>query len=1147
MPSCPVCSKSCHSYQNVVECSTCKKWVHHGNRLKCSGLTDAEFEEHTLDEFKPFECDFCVSLRISRENNSIFVKLPFPVECEENIFGKPLPTPKPDVTSMSPEQLKKFVKQCDEIKDFVTKSHESENDQLSTTINSQYYDIKKFNKAKIDKNSSLGLFHVNIASLNAHIDDLRDELSRLDFNFDVIGISEHRIKKGQKSSNNIDLQGYSDFKFVSSETACGGTGFYINNKHNFRERDDLELNLSSDCEAKFIELMLPDRKNLIVGCIYRHPSSKLAINDFNELHIQPILHKISKEKKECALMGDFNIDFLKSQGNNAASKFYSSLQSYFYSPFILQPTRLRSKTLIDNIFFNSLDYHSHSGNLLFELSDHLTQFLILEGYVKERSLLDLKITKKDFDNFNEREFEEVVINGVNWEEICMIRIGDASASFKSFHDTFNFHLDEMAPDHEVSHKELKLMLKPWITKDILAKCDKRDDMLKQFKSEKNPVIANQLYREYKTLRNEITSDKRRGKKAHNIAQFEKNKNAISTVWKSIRSLVNMKPGKKSSIKLTDENDSLISDPKIIGNIFNDHFSTLGAKVQQKIPNVQGDFRDYLKRKGKNNKAVINPDGHSFFLSPTIPDEVEKIIDKLNLSKSTGPNGIPVFILKAFKAFFAYWLSKLINLCFETGEFPLMLKIAKVVPLHKKESVLNFLNYRPISLLSVFSKIYEKTIYVRIYSYLEKYNMIYSKQFGFRGNHSVNHAIISFTEHIRSLLDKGEYVCGIFVDLEKAFDTVHHDILCEKLEFYGLRGNINKLIKSYLSNRKQFVSINGYDSEIKDVTCGVPQGSSLGPLLFLLYINDLRLSLSETSCGHFADDTFIVFNSKKPKTIETVINFELKKVSKWLRLNKLSLNAAKTEVIFFRSSRHSLNYDKVSIKMNGLKLTPVDYIKYLGMYIDKNLDWNQHIQELTKKLNRANGILSKLRYNTTLDICVQVYYAIFYSYLIYGCNVWGFTSEENINAIQVLQNKCIRIMTFAPYNSNVDQSFLDLKLLKVREVIKSQQLKVVYDFHDKSLPDDLMDLFRLSTNVHTTNQTLNSALNNLIHIPKINTVSYGNHSIRYYCAKLWNQKFRTGSFRIDANPANDVKLCNVNSIHYFKKKLKQHFLYEYSLQ
>ena len=1148
MPStCSVCSKSCYSSQNVVECSTCKKWIHHGNRLRCSGLTDVEFQEHSLDEFKPFECDYCVSLRISHENNAIFVKLPFPVECEENVFGKPFSIPKPDITSISPEHLKKFLKQYEEIKDLITKSNETENDQLTSTINSQYYDIKKFNKTKIDKKSSFGLFHANIASLNLHIDDLRDLLGRLDFTFDVIGISEHKIKKGQEPSNNIDLQGYNEFIFEPTETDYGGTGFYINEKHDHIVRDDLTRNFPSDFEAFFVEIILPDRKNLVIGCIYRHPSSKLSVNDFNEQHIQPILHKISREKKECALMGDFNIDFLKSLGTNAASKFYNSLQSYFYTPFILQPTRLRSKTLIDNIFFNSLDYHSHSGNILFELSDHLTQFLILEGYVKERTLLDLKVFKKDFKNFNEREFEEIVVNGVNWEEICMVRIGDASASFKSFYDTVNFHLDEMAPEHEVPIKELKLMLKPWITKEILDKCDKRDDLLKKFKSEKHSDTATKLYKEYKTLRNQITTDKRRGKKAHNIAQFEKNKNSISTVWKSIRSLVNMKPGKKSNIKLLDESNNIISDPKIIGNIFNDHFSTLGAKVQLKIPHEQGDFREYLKRRGSDNKVIINPGDHSFFLSPTIPEEIEKIIDKLNPSKSTGPNGIPVFILKAFKGFFSYWLSVLINLCFETGEFPLMLKLAKVIPLHKKESVLNFLNYRPISLLSVFSKIYEKTIYVRIYSYLEKYNMIYSKQFGFRGNHSVNHAIISFTEHIRSLLDQGEYVCGIFVDLEKAFDTVHHDILCEKLEFYGLRGNVNKLIKSYLSKRKQFVSINGYDSEIKDVTCGVPQGSSLGPLLFLLYINDLRLCLSETSCGHFADDTFIVFNSKKPKTIETVINHELKKVTKWLRLNKLSLNAAKTEVIFFRSSRHSLDYDKLSIKMNGYKLTPVDYIKYLGMYIDKHLDWNQHLQELTKKLSRANGILSKLRYNTTLDICVQVYYAIFYSYLIYGCNIWGFTSEENVNAIQVLQNKCIRIMTFAPYNSNVDQSFLDLKLLKVREVIKLQQLKVAYDFHDKNLPDDLMDLFRLSSNVHTTNQILNSALNNLIHIPKIKTVSYGNHSIRYHCAKLWNQMFRNGTFPIDSNPAHDVNLSKVNSFHYFKKKLKQHFLYGYSLQ
>lgn len=167
----------------------------------------------------------------------------------------------------------------------------------------------------------------------------------------------------------------------------------------------------------------------------------------------------------------------------------------------------------------------------------------------------------------------------------------------------------------------------------------------------------------------------------------------------------------------------------------------------------------------------------------------------------------------------------------------------------------------------------------MYKYLDKYNLIYSKQFGFRSNHSCNHAIISLTEHIKKLLDDGQIVCGVFVDLEKAFDTVHHSILCDKLNAYGLKGKINDLLKSYLSNRKQYVPLNGAESSLEDITCGVPQGSTLGPLLFLLYINDFRLCLNETSSGDFADDTFIIYNSRKLKSIKTVINTELKQVLK----------------------------------------------------------------------------------------------------------------------------------------------------------------------------------------------------------------------------------------------------------------------------
>ena len=1109
-------------------------------------MTDAEYEEHMKDEFKPYECDHCVAVKIAEENKSIFVQLPFPVECEGNIFGKPAEKIKPDVSSLTPDQLKKFIKNCDAIQDQLDTEKDDDEKLVSTSVNSKYYNINKFNKIRFDEKSKFGLMHVNIASLNLHIDDLRSVLSRLKLDFDVIGISEHKIKRGCTPSNNINITGYDEFKFEPTDTTHGGAGFYIKSGLNYKVRYDLNLNDSPHVEAMFVEIFLEDRKNLVVGCVYRHPSSDISIPDFTEKYLEPILYKVNKEKKECVLMGDFNINLLNSTGGeNAVSKYYNNLSSYFFTPYILQPSRLSSKTLVDHIFFNSLEYHSYSGNLLYELSDHLTQFLVLEGFVKERSLPETLMFKKDFKQFNEREFEETVINGLDWEEICMIRIGSPSASFKSFHDTLNFHIDEMVPSKKITLKQFRLMQKPWITKEILSRCDERDSLLNELKSEDDPIRKKILRTNFNSLRNQITKEKRQSKKAYFAAEFEKNKNTVAAVWKSIRSLVNLKPGKKSSIKLMDEQQNIISDSTTIANIFNEHFSTLGAKVQEKIPRQEGSYNSYLNKRSPDGKPIINPDGHTFFLSPTKPDEISKIIDCLNLKKSTGPNGIPVFILKAFKDFCSFWLSKLINLCFENGEFPELLKLAKVIPLHKKESILNYLNYRPISLLSVFSKIYEKTIYSRVYSYLVKNNLIYNKQFGFRGNHSVNHAIISITEHIRSLIDKGEYVCGVFVDLEKAFDTVHHDILCDKIRTYGLRGNINKLLKSYLTNRKQYVSINGHDSEVRDVTCGVPQGSSLGPLLFLIYINDLRLCLSKTSCGHFADDTFIIFHSKKPKTIETIINTELKEIVKWLRLNKLSLNATKTELIFFHSPKHPLNYDNISIKMNGFKLTPVDYLKYLGMYLDKYLDWNHHIEDLSKKLSRANGILSKLRYNAPLDICLQVYYAIFYSYLNIGCNVWSFTSEKNIDDIQKLQNKCIRIMTFAPFRSNTDQSFIDLGLLKVREVIKTNQLKVVYDYYDQKLPTDLMSMFILSQDVHITNQVLNSALNKLIHIPAFDTVTYGRNSIRYHCAKLWNDMFPTGFIQVDADRKKDVHLSKINSIHYFKKILKKHFLYKYS--
>ena len=397
--TCPVCTKVWYtSSQNALQCSTCHGWVHHGNRLKCSSLTDNEFEEHANDVLKPFECDHCVGERIAKNNNSVFLTLPFPVECEDNIFGKPPEyKSRPDVSSMTTAQLNNFVKQCGKIENQIhSVDDESEEEFFNSMVNSKYYNIKDFNKLKPDKSSSLGLLHVNIASLNAHIDELRTVLGRLKFSFDIIGISEHKIEKDTQPSNNIDISGYDEFKYEPTETSFGGTGFYIKSDLDYIVRNDLNINSPGNYEAMFVEIILTDRKNLIVGCLYRHPSG-ISTRDFTNDHLEPILEKISREKKDCSLMGDFNVDLLKTTGNNAAGDFYNMLSSHFFTPFVLQPTRLRSKTLIDNIFLNSLEYSSYSGNLLFELSDHLIQFVILEGFLKERCLPETNMYKREWD------------------------------------------------------------------------------------------------------------------------------------------------------------------------------------------------------------------------------------------------------------------------------------------------------------------------------------------------------------------------------------------------------------------------------------------------------------------------------------------------------------------------------------------------------------------------------------------------------------------------------------------------------------------------------------------------------------------------------------------------------------------------------
>ena len=478
--TCPICFLGWKSGQDSIQCSSCLCWIHHNNYRNCSGLTNSEFSSHIVDVNKQWECDKCIC--------DSFFWLPFMHDSDsillDNLNATVTNANKKkfsnDVNMLISDEDKVFVAQCDSIVNFSDHDVDKVDNDINVTspVNSKYYDIKQFNTLKIDSPSSFGLFHVNIASLDKHIDDLKMILSLMKHDIEIIGISEHKIKKDSLPSNNIKIPGYKDFIFEPTEATCGGTGFYIKENLDHISRNDLQINSPANYETKFIEIKFSNKKNLIVGCIYRHPSSNISVQEFTNEHLDPVLQIISMENKQCILMGDFNINLLKIDTNSSANLFYNTMSSNFFTPFILQPTRLQSKTLIDNIFFNSLEYQSNSGNLLIEISDHLIQFLILEGFTKEKNLPEFNFMKRDLRNFNNREFEETLSN-FDWNRICNLELNDPDMSCTNFFNGITYLLDEFAPFKKVTKKEMKLLSKPWISNEILKKCKDRDSILKK--------------------------------------------------------------------------------------------------------------------------------------------------------------------------------------------------------------------------------------------------------------------------------------------------------------------------------------------------------------------------------------------------------------------------------------------------------------------------------------------------------------------------------------------------------------------------------------------------------------------------------------------------------------------------------------------
>ena len=687
-----------------------------------------------------------------------------------------------------------------------------------TIPGSNYYVEDEFNSYTNKIKPKFSVFHLNIRSLNCHRKELIAYLHVLNLKFDCICLSE--VWSTNWNSYQLILKDYISFFAEPTDSNVGGVVMFVKNIYKILERKDLKIPFSSKVRVEnlWVEITNKSGEKHIVSVIYRHPREDVKL--FTD-QIENSLSKIENDRtiKHSVITGDFNIDLIKFDLNNNINDYLNTILQNSFVPTILLPTRVTDHTctLIDHIYYFSRNANTNvaSGNLLTDMSDHFANFLILHSNIqsKENERPMVRIFSEKAKNAYQNLLSEI-----SWDEELSNK--NVNEAMQVFSKKLQIAYNKSFPLKRLSRKRAKD--KPWITAGLKQSIKQKHLLYQQFifdRTEENKVA-------YKIFKNKLRSVIRKAEADYYKEAFSSKSKSIKEMWKELGDLSTTKRKKGNPISKLIVNNVEITKDKDIANTLNKHFTNIGKNLAEKIvPKQNLTFKTYL----------TNPTANSLYLRPTDSDEILKEINRL---KTKATLDIRVSLLKHVKQEIVNGLVIIFNKSFEEGRFPEMLKIAKVIPIFKGENPTDPNNYRPISLLSIFDKLLEKVMYNRVNAFLTKHKIFYKYQFGFRKNHATADALSEVIDFIYKSLDEGNFVFGIYIDLKKAFDTVQHRTLLYKLQHYGIRGLALQWFESYLSKRKQYVVTNNTQSDMLELCeYGVPQGSVLGPILFLLFIND----------------------------------------------------------------------------------------------------------------------------------------------------------------------------------------------------------------------------------------------------------------------------------------------------------------------
>lgn len=863
----------------------------------------------------------------------------------------------------------------------------------------------------------------NIRSLQQNFDYFVVSLTRVATIFDVIVLTECWL-----NGDTIipQIPGYSSYCTKKYINKSGGVTAYVRNvwRTVVTEPDIIDCNCLK---------ILINEQFLILG-IYRSPSFK-QLDPFL-LSVDSFLQQNSNNTECVMWLGDLNLDLLSDPLSVQGTDYLCLAAEHELISAISLPTR--NKACLDHIFIKK-GFEAVGIVCSTDITDHDICMIGLgisskpkPTQARTRLRIDYAAVQEDLKN-------------TDW--ISVLSKTDVNQAVDEFHHILSSVISKHSLYANIGRSQFNL--KPWITPGLIRCQKNRDTLHLKAKKYPNNKLAQITYKRYRNFYKELL---RRVKTQYEKAELFKYKNNMKKMWQTINNICDNCKIHAQPMELIDNHN----DPIEALNNCNNYFANVGHSLAAKI-------LDNLKVTEQSLALAVKPTNsslNSFFLTPTDCVEVDRLIAGLKLNSSPGLDGYTTNLIKHVRYSILLPLTFILNLSLEYGVFPDRWKLAVVIPIYKEGAKDAPSNYRPISLLSVFSKLLEKIVNIRLVRYIEDKQLLSDKQFGFRRGRSVEDAVVLLTNTVSAAVDQNLKCIGVFLDLAKAFDTVSIPILSKKLQALGVRGLALNWFLSYLSSRRQCVRIGSSLSSESLVCFGVPQGSILGPTLFSVYMNDvLELSIPGADVICYADDTVVIFRDTSWDKTVRLAESGMQQISAWLDSNLLTLNTKKTKFItFYKSSRSlpkidiRLQIHSCAFRLNDVidcqkceSIGQVNTIRYLGIELDEALTFKNHVKKLSGRVRKLIYIMKSLRHACDKSTLLMVYCSLCQSIISFGILAWGGACKTVLIELEKAQRAVLKVMLGKPFRFPTDLLYKETEVLRVRQIYI---LKAVIATHKK---------------------------------------------------------------------------------------------------